>query len=73
MTDQEKLEKLKEIKASGILNLSIDGQSITYRSMDELNQAIDELSRPRRSRATPTYVRSGYLDNGGGIGRRRGL
>ena len=65
MTKEEKLEKLRDIRDTGILSVSIDGQTITYRSLAELNQAIELLERSSsiKKRAVPTMDMSGYLNS----------
>jgi len=48
-TNEEYLEKLYEVRNSGILTISIDGQTITYRNMAELERAIAVLEKPAKT------------------------
>lgn len=54
-TTAEYLEKLYEVRNSGILTLTIDGQTITYRSLKELNDAIAMLEKPGRTQKRVYY------------------
>ncbi len=49
----QRIAALKAIRESGVLQLRNGETQITYRSFDELNQAIAQLEAERDARANP--------------------
>lgn len=49
----QRIAALKAIRESGVLQLRNGETQITYRSFDELNQAIAQLEAERDGRANP--------------------
>lgn len=48
---QEQLAKLKEAKASGALRVKYGNKEVEYRSMSEIDSAIQDIERELNSKA----------------------
>jgi hypothetical protein len=60
---------LQQAYASGVLSVSYEGKSTTFRSMDEMLRALDFIGRalgiiPRRSSTVLVAHDRGYFDRG---------
>ena len=44
---EEQVRALREALASGVLTVSYDGKSVTYRSVDEIKTALTEIENTR--------------------------
>ena len=48
---EEQVRALREALASGVLTVSYDGKSVTYRSVDEIKTALTEIENTRAREA----------------------
>ena len=48
---EEQVRALREALTSGVLTVSYDGKSVTYRSVEEIKQALAEIENARAREA----------------------
>ena len=48
---EEQVQALREALTSGVLTVSYDGKSVTYRSVDEIKTALTEIENARAREA----------------------
>ena len=48
---EDQVRALREALASGVLTVSYDGKSVTYRSVDEIKTALTEIENARAREA----------------------
>ena len=53
---EDQVRALREVLTSGVLTVSYDGKSVTYRSVEEIKQALAEIENAR-ARETGRRVR----------------
>jgi hypothetical protein len=62
MTDAEKLAELESAMQSGVASISVDGKTISYRSLAEMALALDMLKR--KTRTVISMAVNPYFDRG---------
>ncbi|MEO0966541.1 MAG: hypothetical protein AAFY08_15675 [Planctomycetota bacterium] len=59
------LAQLRAIRDSGVLQGTVDGQVVRYRSLAEINAVINHLEATDDATAVPSRPRSGGIDLSG--------